>query len=384
MSRDLIFIALSLLIWGLGEGAFFPFQPLYLQQLGADPIDIGAILGAFSLAATLAHIPAGYLADRIGRRPLMWAGWLVGLVATWLMALATTLPVFTLGMIMYGATMFVVSPLNSYITSARGKFSVGRALTLISAMYNVGAIGGPLLGGWIGQNYGYRSLFLFAACIFVVSTALILLIRPQPVEARSNLQVGDKLLANPLYLRFMGLVFLAAFAMFLPQPLAPNYLQNQRDLGLVAIGQLYSINALGVIVFNLLLGQMEHRLGYLLGQAAVGVFALVIWQQSGMAWYMLAYFFLGGYRTARSLAIAQVQTLVHPANMGLAYGVSESITGTANILVPILAGLIYARNPDTIFPVSLVLICISILANAVYLYSRYSISMKPSPTDLIP
>ena len=113
MSRDLIFIALSLLIWGLGEGAFFPFQPLYLQQLGADPIDIGAILGAFSLAATLAHIPAGYLADRIGRRPLMWAGWLVGLVATWLMALATTLPVFTLGMIMYGATMFVVSPLNS-------------------------------------------------------------------------------------------------------------------------------------------------------------------------------------------------------------------------------------------------------------------------------
>lgn len=384
MSRDLIFIALSLLIWGLGEGAFFPFQPLYLQQLGADPIDIGAILGAFSLAATLAHIPAGYLADRIGRRPLMWAGWLVGLVATWLMALATTLSVFTLGMIMYGATMFVVSPLNSYITSARGKFSVGRALTLISAMYNVGAIGGPLLGGWIGQNYGYRSLFLFAACIFVVSTALILLIRPQPVEARSNLQVGDKLFANPLYLRFMGLVFLAAFAMFLPQPLAPNYLQNQRDLSLVAIGQLYSINALGVIVMNLLLGQMEHRLGYLLGQAAVGVFALVIWQQSGMAWYMLAYFFLGGYRTARSLAIAQVQTLVHPANMGLAYGVSESITGTANILVPILAGLIYARNPDTIFPVSLVLICISILANAVYLYSRYSSRMKPSPADLIP
>ena len=384
MSRDLIFIALSLLIWGLGEGAFFPFQPLYLQQLGADPIDIGAILGAFSLAATLAHIPAGYLADRIGRRPLMWAGWLVGLVATWLMALATTLPVFTLGMIMYGATMFVVSPLNSYITSARGKFSVGRALTLISAMYNVGAIGGPLLGGWIGQNYGYRSLFLFAACIFVVSTALILLIRPQPVEARSDLQVGDKLLANPLYLRFMGLVFLAAFAMFLPQPLAPNYLQNQRDLSLVAIGQLYSINALGVIVMNLLLGQMEHRLGYLLGQAAVGVFALVIWQQSGMAWYMLAYFFLGGYRTARSLAIAQVQTLVHPANMGLAYGVSESIIGTANILVPILAGLIYARNPDTIFPVSLVLICISILANAVYLYSRYSSRMKPSPADLIP
>ena len=382
MSRDLIFVALSLLVWGLGEGAFFAFQPLYLQQLGASPIDIGAILGAFSLSGTLAHIPAGYLADRIGRRPLMWTGWIVGLSAAWLMALATTLPVFTVGMILYGTTMFVNSPMTSYITQARGHLRVGRALTLVSAGYNLGAVVGPLLGGWIGENYGYRSIFFFSACIFVFSTLFLLLIRPQPVEARTNLQVGDKLINNPQYLRFMGLVFLAAFAMYLPQPLAPNYLQNQKDLSLVAIGQLYSISALGVITFNLVLGQMEHRLGYLLGQAAVGVFAVILWQQSGMLWYGLAYFFVGGYRTARSLALAQVQTQVHPANMGLAYGLSESIAGTANIIVPVLAGFLYSRDPDVIFPISLILICISILANALYLYSRHAIKVEPAPTDV--
>jgi MFS family permease len=381
MSRDLIFIVLSLLVWGLGEGAFFSFQPLYLQQLGASPIDIGAILGAFSLAGTLAHIPAGYLADRIGRRPLMWAGWFIGLSAAWLMALANTLPVFTAGMILYGMTMFVNSPMTSYVTSARGSLRVGRALTLVSTGYNLGAVVGPLLGGWIGENYGYRSIFLFSACIFVVSVIFVLLIRSQPVEARANLQIGDKLINNPQYLRFMGLVFLAAFAMFLPQPLAPNYLQNQKDLSLVAIGQLYSISALGVIFFNLVLGQMEHRLGYLLGQAAVGVFALLIWQQTGMLWYGLAYFFVGGYRTARFLALAQVQTLVHPANMGLAYGLSESIAGTANILVPVLAGFLYAQSPEIIYPISLVLIAISIAANAAYLYSRHALKAQPTPTD---
>jgi MFS family permease len=381
MSRDLIFIVLSLLVWGLGEGAFFSFQPLYLQQLGASPIDIGAILGAFSLAGTLAHIPAGYLADRIGRRPLMWAGWFIGLSAAWLMALANTLPVFTAGMILYGMTMFVNSPMTSYVTSARGSLRVGRALTLVSTGYNLGAVVGPLLGGWIGENYGYRSIFLFSACILVVSVIFVLLIRSQPVEARANLQIGDKLINNPQYLRFMGLVFLAAFAMFLPQPLAPNYLQNQKDLSLVAIGQLYSISALGVIFFNLVLGQMEHRLGYLLGQAAVGVFALLIWQQTGMLWYGLAYFFVGGYRTARFLALAQVQTLVHPANMGLAYGLSESIAGTANILVPVLAGFLYAQSPEIIYPISLVLIAISIAANAAYLYSRHALKAQPTPTD---
>jgi len=370
MSRDLILMACSLFVWGLGEGAFFSFQPLYLQQLGADPVLIGTVLGAYSLAATLAHIPAGFLADRIGRRPLIWAAWLTGLVATLLMAIANTLPVFVVGMVLYGSTMFVISPMNAYITTARGKLSVGRTLTLVSAAYNIGAIIGPLMGGWIGENYGYQSIFQLAAVIFVISNAFIYFIRPQPVEMRHALNSEDRLFANSTYTRFLMLMFLATFAMFLPQPLAPNYLQNQRQLDLIAIGQLYSVNALGVVLMNLILGQLDHRLGYLLGQVAVGLFSLILLRQTGMAWYALAYLFAGGYRTARSLATAHVQTLVHVANLGLGYGFTETIASSATILVPVLAGFLYVRNPDWIFQVSLVLIAISNTACIVFFYSR--------------
>jgi MFS family permease len=370
MSPDLIWIALSLVVWGFGEGAFFSFQPLYLQQLGADPLKIGAILGAYGFAQTIAHIPAGYLADRIGRRPLMWVSWFIGALATFLMALATTLPVFIVGMILYAGTSFVISPLNSYITIARGRWTVGRALTMISASYNTGAIMGPLVGGWVGENYGFRSIFILAAVAFVFSTILILKIRPQPVEARGDLQQSDKIYTNLPYLRFMGLVFFAMFAMYLPQPLAPNFLQNQRGLDLVQIGQLYSISAFGLVFTNLILGNMEHRLGYLLGQAAVAVFSLILWTQTGMIWYGIAFLFVGGYRTARSLAIAQVQALVHPANMGLAYGFSETISSSAAIFVPFVAGYLYSRDPMVIFPISIILITVSILVNGYYLYFR--------------
>jgi len=68
MSRDLILIAISMFTWGVGEGMFLYFQPIYLQQLGADPVRIGAILGGFGLMMTISHMPAGYLADRLGRR----------------------------------------------------------------------------------------------------------------------------------------------------------------------------------------------------------------------------------------------------------------------------------------------------------------------------
>jgi hypothetical protein len=36
MSRDVLLIAMSMLIAGVVEGIFFNFQPLCLQQLGAD------------------------------------------------------------------------------------------------------------------------------------------------------------------------------------------------------------------------------------------------------------------------------------------------------------------------------------------------------------
>ncbi len=65
-------MAASLLTWGIGEGMFFYFQPIYLQKLGASPIGIGSILGAIGLIMAFTQLPAGYLADRFGRRPLIW------------------------------------------------------------------------------------------------------------------------------------------------------------------------------------------------------------------------------------------------------------------------------------------------------------------------
>lgn len=145
MSRDLILFAITLFTWGIGESMFFIFQPLYLEQLGASPLEIGTILGAMGIAMATAHIPAGYLADRFGRRPLIWTAWLFGLTAAWLMALARSLPGFIAGMLLYSLTAFVSSPMNSYITAARGRLSIGRVLTLISASYNGGRSSDP---GW--------------------------------------------------------------------------------------------------------------------------------------------------------------------------------------------------------------------------------------------
>jgi len=59
MSRDLKLVVGAMLTWGLGEGIFYIFQPLYLQEFGADPILIGTILGINGLVMAIVQIPAG-------------------------------------------------------------------------------------------------------------------------------------------------------------------------------------------------------------------------------------------------------------------------------------------------------------------------------------
>ncbi len=284
MSVDLILLFASLFTWGIGEGMFIYFQPIYLQQLGASTMTIATVLSAFGLAMMLAHIPAGYLADRIGRKPVIVAAWTSGLLATWVMALARTLPVFVIGVLLYGLTAFVSAPLNSYVTAARGKLSPVRAMTLMSASFNLGAVLGPISGGWLGERFGLRIVYLVAASIFIVSTGIVLFIRSQPRDEHDPAAPPAKLWTNTRFVTLVGIVFLAMFVMYLPQPLTPKFLQNERGLSLESIGLLGSVGSFGNAALNLILGQFAARAGFLLAQVSVAGFSLLLWKGMGVPW----------------------------------------------------------------------------------------------------
>jgi len=363
MSRDLILVAFALMTWGVGEGMFLFFEPLYLQEMGASPLEIGAILGGVGIAMTIAYLPAGYLSDRFGRRPMLVTAWILGTTATWVMALSRSLPTFVLGIGLYGFTSFVVVPLNSYVTAARGKWSVARAITFISAAFNFGAILGPLLGGWIGEQVGLHFSFLAAAFIFLLSTSIILFIRPQPVEIstfdRGRFGFGG--LLNERFMRYLVVIFIVMFAMYLPQPLSQNFLQNERGISLFQIGQLISARSAGIVILNLTLGQLNARIGFIIAQAAMALFTILIWHGTSFYHYALGYLLLGSYQTARSLAVAQGRALTQASNMGMAYGMIETVMSLAIILAPPLAGYLYTQNPVWIYSFSTMLIILSIL-----------------------
>jgi MFS family permease len=361
---------------------FFYFQPLYLQYWGASPVEIGAILSVAGIAMAVVQIPAGQLSDRFGPQYVMKASWVQGLLSTLVMAFSNSLQGFIVGLVLYSMTMYVSGPMNAYISRARGKVPLARAMTINSAAFNSGAILGPLLGGILGSRIGLMPILRVAAVIFVISTAMIVFIRPHPVERETshNLAPGS-LLHNRRFLAFLPLIFLTVLAAYLPQPLTPNFLENQGGLSLQTIGQLTSLGSLSNVILLLLGGGLSAKVGILAGQAMLGVYALLLWQGTSPAWYWVAYGFLGGYRLLRVMIAAFARPLAPVAQIGLAFSLLETVNASAIVVAPLVAGLLYNQNPYWVYATALILIALSLLANVI-VFPRLQRQPAPLPDQL--
>lgn len=359
--RDLYLIAISILFWGMGEGLFFIFQPLYLQELGATSIMIGTILGINSVGMGFLQIPLGYISDRYGRRLMLWFSWFLGIFATLIMAFADNLTIFVVGYFIYGLTAAVVAPMNSYAAAARGNWSVGKAVSFISAAFNVGAFIGPMVGGVLAERYGLPILYKIAAVIFAISTIIVLFIRNQPVEKRDELASNQGLHRNPRFVLALVIILVVMFAIYLPYPLTSNFLQNERNLSFSNIGILGSVLNVASVGFILLLGHLHPLKAFVIGQVAMISFCLLIWKGSGMPWYVAAFFLVGGFRLSATLKSAFVRPFVGNHQVGLAFGIAEAIGHGAFIMAPILAGFLYDRNPESVYMVGLVVLGVSLV-----------------------
>ena len=373
MTRDLKIVSAAMLTWGLGEGMFYIFQPLYIQQFGADPIVIGSILGINGLVMAAVQVPSGYLADKIGRRLLMRFSWISGVLATWVMALAPSLGVYVVGLLLYGVTSSVMAPLNTYVQGARGKWSVGRAVSFVSAAYNIGGILGPLIGGVVGELFNLRMVYYAAGVIFSLSTLILMFASKQVIHDQTVLEGESHLLKNKQFLGMLVLIFLVMFAVVLPQPLAANFLQNQRGLSLASIGQLGALGALGSVILMLVFGHFKEGVGLIIGQAAVMLFALLLWRGESILWFGLAYLFLGGFRLCRAMTVALVRPVVREREVGLAFGIVESLNAFAFVMAPVIAGFLYDWRPIAIFPAGLGVLGVTLLISLFYvLRNRHS------------
>jgi len=358
MNRDIKLMTLAIFLWGAGEGLFFNIQPLYIGNLGANPAQIGGILSLMGLVTGLAFIPAGYLADRLPRKPLLLGGWVCGSLSMLICYLAQDLRGLIPGLMLYSLSASCMPVINAYLATAAGGQSLETVFTMTTAAYTAGMILSPALGGLLADSISMRAVYLAAAGVFALSMTAVLSIAPQRSDSGLGPRSDLRLLLNRRFLGFVIPVLLAFFAMHLVFPLVPNYLADVRGWSTLWIGVLGSVAAVGTTLLSLLLGRVRGKRsrGLLLGQGLVWLSTGMVLWAPGLAGVALAFLLRGGAAACRALTSARASNFLGEANRGLSLGATSTTVVLSQVLAYATAGLLYGLQPALPFLAALALI----------------------------
>jgi EmrB/QacA subfamily drug resistance transporter len=148
--------------------------PAIANSLHASFAGIEWVVTAYVLSFASLLMPAGALADRFGRKPLLIVGLLTFIAASFACGLAPTLPMLILARAIQGsgAAMQLSAALATLSHAFQGP-AKARAFSFWGSVVGIGIACGPVVGGLITQYIGWRWAFYVNVPIGVVLIALI-------------------------------------------------------------------------------------------------------------------------------------------------------------------------------------------------------------------
>ncbi len=168
---------------GVYLGLFMERRPARAEALLAYAFVVSMI------AWMLVVLPAGRMADRFGRRPLLIAGWSVmairlGIVAIstspWMIIANQALDGLSNGLFAVLAAAWVTDRLGDPRRAGEAQVIVGCSLVLGSAI-------GPALTGLVVESLGYRAVFGLLAGVGVAATLLVAFRVPETLTRNREL-----------------------------------------------------------------------------------------------------------------------------------------------------------------------------------------------------
>ena len=149
--------------------------PSLVRQLGASTTDLQWVVDAYNLVFAALVLAAGSLSDRLGRKGMLLAGLglfgaasLAGAYGTSASQLIAARAVMGLGAaLIFPATLSLIS---NVFTDRRER---ARAIGLWGATVGVGIAMGPIVGGWLLEQFWWGSVFLFMVPVAAVIAVLV-------------------------------------------------------------------------------------------------------------------------------------------------------------------------------------------------------------------
>jgi DHA2 family multidrug resistance protein len=174
--------------------------PHMQADLSATQDQINWVLTSYIVASAIALPISGWLADRVGRKRLLLIS-VVGFTASSVLcATATALGEMVLFRALQGVSgAFIVPLAQATLFDINPREKHGQAMALFGGGVMIGPILGPVLGGWLTDNYNWRWVFLVNLPVGIICILIMSQFMPEAEKHKRRFDMfGFSLLAIAL------------------------------------------------------------------------------------------------------------------------------------------------------------------------------------------
>jgi EmrB/QacA subfamily drug resistance transporter len=181
--------------------------PKLRASVGADFASLQWVLNGYVLALASLTLIGGALADAYGKARILTIGCLIFAVASIACALAPSLGWLIAARVVQGIGAALLTPASlALIGATYPKEERNAAVGVWAAASALTTAGGPIIGGWLTETFGWQAVFWLNPPIAVITIALLYeFAAPDAREPRSFDLVGAAIIAAALVALAWGL-----------------------------------------------------------------------------------------------------------------------------------------------------------------------------------
>ncbi|CAD2071660.1 multidrug resistance protein 1 [Jeotgalicoccus coquinae] len=360
----LVFLGISLVI---------PVLPSIMNELDISGAEVGYLTAAFAFTQLIFSPFTGRAADKFGRKIAIVIGLFIFAFSELLFGLGKTIEVLFVSRMLGGlAGAFIMPAVTAFIVDITTVRNRARSLGYMTAAINFGFIIGPGIGGVLAE-VSTRLPFFVAAVLGLISALLSVFMLEEPKNlkevAADKTEVTTsnfKKVFTPIFFIAFLVIFVSSFGLAAFESFFSLYFD--RKLGFTPTDIAIAIAGgaiIGTFAQIVLFEPLTRRYGELniirvsIIYTAVLVFAMTF-LESYWGVMAVAFVIFIGFDLIRP-AVTTFLSHIAEDNQGFAGGMNSFFTSLANVIGPVIAGILFDMNLDYPYYFSAIILVIGFL-----------------------